>query len=95
MNIPDKFPAVLAAAAMGVYLLVVVGATTSLTEAAAACGGWPACGSGAALPTATEGWIALGHRVLAVAVGLLVALSAALAVGWLLLPKAVRAGERT
>ncbi|SFR30676.1 heme o synthase [Halorubrum sodomense] len=79
MNIPDKFPAVLAAAAMGVYLLVVVGATTSLTEAATACGGWPACGDGAALPTATEGWIALGHRALAVAVGHLVALSAALA----------------
>ena len=79
MNIPDKFPAVLAAAAMGVYLLVVVGATTSLTEAATACGGWPACGGGAALPTATEGWIALGHRAIAVAVGLLVALSAALA----------------
>ncbi|WP_096394682.1 heme o synthase [Halorubrum trapanicum] len=79
MNVPDKFPAVLAAAAMGVYLLVVVGATTSLTEAATACGGWPACGSGAALPTATAGWIALGHRALAVVVGLLVALSAALA----------------
>lgn len=79
MNIPDRFPAVLAAAAMGVYLLVVVGATTSLTEAATACGGWPACGNGAALPASTEGWIALGHRVLAVTVGLLVALSAALA----------------
>ncbi|VTT85213.1 Heme O synthase, protoheme IX farnesyltransferase COX10-CtaB [Halorubrum sp. DM2] len=79
MNIPDRFPAVLAAAAMGVYLLVVVGATTSLTEAATACGGWPACGNGAALPASTAGWIALGHRVLAVAVGLLVALSAALA----------------
>ena len=79
MNIPDKFPAVLAAAAMGVYLLVVVGATTSLTEAAAACGGWPACGGGAALPATTAGWIALGHRAIAVAVGLLVALSAALA----------------
>ncbi|QAU13679.1 protoheme IX farnesyltransferase [Halorubrum sp. BOL3-1] len=79
MTLPDRFPAVLAAAAMGVYLLVVVGATTSLTEAATACGGWPACGNGAALPASTEGWIALGHRVIAVAVGLLVALSAALA----------------
>ena len=65
VTLPDRFPAVLAAAAMGVYLLVVVGATTSLTEAASACGGWPACGAGAALPTATEGWIALGHRALA------------------------------
>jgi len=64
---------------MGVYLLIVVGATTSLTEAAAACGGWPACGNGAELPTATEGWIALGHRLLAVVVGALVALSAVLA----------------
>jgi len=64
---------------MGVYLLLVVGATTSLTEAAAACTGWPACGDGTALPTETAGWIALGHRLLAVAVGLLVAASAALA----------------
>ncbi len=64
---------------MGVYLLLVVGATTSLTEAAAACTGWPACGDGTALPTETAGWVALGHRAIAVVVGLLVALSAALA----------------
>ncbi|WP_418285784.1 heme o synthase [Halorubrum sp. DTA46] len=79
MTIPDRFPAVLAATAMGVYLLLVVGATTSLTEAAAACTGWPACGDGTALPTETAGWVALGHRAIAVVVGLLVALSAALA----------------
>jgi protoheme IX farnesyltransferase len=79
VNLSDRFPAVLAAAAMGVYLLVVVGATTSLTEAATACGGWPACGGGAALPASTAGWVALGHRAVAVAVGALVALSAALA----------------
>ena len=47
MTIPDRFPAVLSATAMGVYLLLVVGATTSLTEAAAACSGWPLCGGGA------------------------------------------------
>ncbi|MFW5916956.1 MAG: heme o synthase [Halorubrum sp.] len=64
---------------MGVYLLLIVGATTSLTEAAAACTGWPACGDGAALPVETAGWIALGHRLLAVVVGLLVGLSAILA----------------
>ncbi|GAB7009415.1 heme o synthase [Halorubrum trueperi] len=79
MTIPDRFPAVLAATAMGVYLLLVVGATTSLTEAAAACAGWPACGGGAALPAESPGWIALGHRLLAVTVGLLVVLSAVLA----------------
>ena len=64
---------------MGVYLLLVVGATTSLTEAAAACSGWPLCGGGAVLPAETAGWIALGHRLLAVVVGLLVLLSAVLA----------------
>ncbi|OYR53795.1 heme o synthase [Halorubrum halodurans] len=79
MTIPDRFPAVLAAAAMGVYLLVVVGATTSLTDAAAACGGWPACGGGYALPVEPAAWIALGHRALAAAVGAAVVASAALA----------------
>jgi len=55
---------------MGVYLLIVVGATTSLTEAAATCAGWPACGGdGTALPVETAGWVALGHRLLAVVVG--------------------------
>ena len=64
---------------MGVYLLLIVGATTSLTEAAAACTGWPACGDGTGLPAERAGWIALGHRALAVTVGLLVLVSAALA----------------
>ncbi|MFC7187361.1 heme o synthase [Halorubrum yunnanense] len=79
MKIPDRFPAILAATAMGVYLLLVAGATTSLTEAAAACSGWPLCGGGAALPVESAGWIALGHRAVAVIVGALVVLSLALA----------------
>ena len=79
MTIPDRFPAVLAATAMGVYLLLVVGATTSLTEAAAACGGWPACGDGTGLPVSPSGWIALGHRLIAAVVGVLVVTSAGLA----------------
>ncbi|GAB7090076.1 heme o synthase [Halorubrum luteum] len=64
---------------MGAYLLLVVGTTTSLTEATAACSGWPACGGGYALPTELAGWIALGHRAIAMAVGVLVVVSAALA----------------
>ena len=64
---------------MGVYLLLIVGATTSLTEASAACTGWPACGDGTALPTETAGWIALGHRTIAVLVGILVVGSTVLA----------------
>ncbi|GAB3698772.1 heme o synthase [Halorubrum pallidum] len=79
MTIPDRFPAVLAATAMGVYLLLVVGATTSLTDAAAACGGWPACSGGTGLPSSPDGWIALGHRLTAVVVGFLVVTSVALA----------------
>ncbi|MDZ5810456.1 heme o synthase [Halorubrum sp. AD140] len=78
MTKSDRFPAVLAATAMGVYLLLVAGATTSLTEAATACSGWPLCGGGA-LPAESAGWIALGHRAVAVVVGGLVVLSVALA----------------
>nr|WP_267647194.1 heme o synthase [Halolamina litorea] len=65
---------------MGVYLLVAVGATTAITDAAAACSGWPACGGGFALPTSADGWFALGHRIGAGVVGLL--LLAATAVAW-------------
>jgi protoheme IX farnesyltransferase len=58
---------------MAVYLLLLVGATTALTDAASACTAWPACGDGLALPATTDGYVALGHRVAAVVVGLLVA----------------------
>ncbi|MFB6161015.1 MAG: heme o synthase [Haloferacaceae archaeon] len=57
---------------MGVYLLLLVGATTAVTDAAAACAAWPACGDGFGLPTSASGALALGHRLAAVAVGLLV-----------------------
>ncbi|ELZ85602.1 heme synthase [Haloferax elongans ATCC BAA-1513] len=67
----NRFHGLLAATAMGVYLLLLVGATTALTDATAACAAWPACGDGLSLPTSTDGWIALGHRLAAVFVGLL------------------------
>jgi protoheme IX farnesyltransferase len=57
---------------MAVYLLLLVGATTALTDAASACAAWPACGDGLALPTTAAGYVALGHRIAAVFVGLLV-----------------------
>ncbi len=79
MNVPDRFPGYLAATAMGVYLLLIVGATTAVTDAAAACTAWPACGNGSALPTSTLGWVAFGHRIAAVAVGLLVVATTVLA----------------
>jgi protoheme IX farnesyltransferase len=65
---------------MAVYLLLLVGATTALTDAASACAAWPACGDGLALPTTAAGYVALGHRVAAVSVGLLVV--AALVAAW-------------
>jgi len=76
-----QFAGLLAAAAMGVYLLVAVGATTAVTDAAAACSGWPACGGGFALPTSADGWFAMGHRIGAAGVGLLLVGAAAVAWG--------------
>jgi protoheme IX farnesyltransferase len=64
---------------MGVYLLLLVGATTAVTDAASACAAWPACGDGWTLPGTTSGLLAVGHRVAAVVVGLLVVAVTALA----------------
>ena len=99
-QLPDRLPALLAATTIGVYLLLVVGVATAVTDAVAACTAWPACGSGWSLPTSGAGWVAFGHRIVAVVVGLgVVAVSvaawrrqtsrrvrAALAVGLLLYP---------
>ncbi len=63
----------LAGAAVGVYLLVVAGATAALAAAARSCPGWPVCDASLADPAVL---IALGHRVLALVVGLLVLLTA-------------------
>ncbi|WP_373189439.1 heme o synthase [Halolamina sp.] len=71
MTTDRQFTGLLAATAMGVYLLVAVGATTAITDAAAACQAWPACGNGFELPTSADGWFALGHRLAAAVVGLL------------------------
>ncbi|MFC7204121.1 heme o synthase [Haloferax namakaokahaiae] len=68
----NTFDGLLAATAMGVYVLLLVGATTALTDATAACTAWPICGDGFTLPTTFDGWVAVGHRIAAVLVGLLV-----------------------
>ncbi|PSQ47669.1 protoheme IX farnesyltransferase [Halobacteriales archaeon SW_7_65_23] len=54
---------------MSVYLLVVVGATASIADAAQSCSGWPACSPGASEPAAM---VAMGHRLTAALVGLIV-----------------------
>jgi protoheme IX farnesyltransferase len=67
--------------AVGVYLLVVVGASTTLTDAAASCPTWPAC-NGQFLPSLSDPLlvVAWGHRVLALVVAAFVVTSAAAAV---------------
>ncbi|USZ69637.1 heme o synthase [Halorussus salilacus] len=57
---------------MGVYLLVVAGATTALTDAATACPTWPACHGEWVVPLDDPQLaVAWGHRVAALVVGLL------------------------
>ncbi|WP_254838129.1 heme o synthase [Natronomonas marina] len=68
--------ALLAAATVGVYVLVVVGATAALADAAAACSGWPACGGDVSSPAVA---VVLAHRLAAAIVGLLVAVTAVFA----------------
>jgi protoheme IX farnesyltransferase len=67
----DRFHGLLAATAIGVYLLLLVGATTAVTDAAAACTAWPVCGDGWTTPGTAAGWLAVGHRIAAVLVGAL------------------------
>ncbi|WP_415380870.1 heme o synthase [Halosimplex sp. TS25] len=60
----------LAATAMGVYLLVVAGATASIADAARACTNWPVCRGPVTLsdPALLIAW---GHRAVALLVGCL------------------------
>ncbi len=71
------FVSLLAASVLGVYLLVVIGATAALSDAATACGGWPACSGDLSDPSVL---VVLGHRAIAAVVGVLVVVTAA--VGW-------------
>jgi len=66
-----RFATLLAGSAVGVYLLVVAGATAAIADAASACSSWPVCSRPPSLsePTLLVAW---GHRVAAVLVGLLV-----------------------
>ncbi|MWV39115.1 heme o synthase [Natrialba sp. INN-245] len=75
-----RFSGLLAATALGVYLLLIVGATTSLTDAASACSTWPTCHPPADPLNQTELAIAWGHRLTAFVVGILVATTAVAAV---------------
>ena len=71
------FSGLLSATVVGVYVLVVVGATAALADAAAACQGWPLCGGDLSDPSVL---VAVLHRAVAAVVGLLVIATAV--VGW-------------
>jgi protoheme IX farnesyltransferase len=73
----ERVTTLLAAAAVGVYLLIVVGATTALSHAARACSTWPACGLNLTNPRLLIAW---GHRIVALLVGVLVLV--AVVVAW-------------
>ena len=81
-----RFVPLLAASVVGVYVLVVVGATAALADAASACGGWPLCRGDLTTPAVL---VATFHRLAAAVVGLLVLVTAA--VGWSAATRRVRA----
>ncbi|WP_254862495.1 heme o synthase [Halovivax gelatinilyticus] len=64
-----RFAGALTATALGVYLLIVIGATTSVTNAAATCSTWPTCTTPTDPLSQTELAIAWGHRLAALVVG--------------------------
>ncbi len=64
-----RFTTLLGAGALGVYLLVVAGATAAVTDAVSACSTWPACRGSLADPGVAVAW---GHRLLAALSGLVV-----------------------
>ncbi|WP_336035867.1 heme o synthase [Halobacterium yunchengense] len=64
---------------MGVYALLVVGATSALTDAASACTSWPACGGRWYAIDSLSLAVVWGHRTAAAVTGVLVLAAAALA----------------
>ncbi len=69
-----RLTALLTGAVLGVYLLVVAGATAAVAEAARACGSWPVCA-----PDSPAALVALGHRAAAALVAVVVLAAAVVA----------------
>jgi len=69
-----SFTGLLAATAVGVYLLVIAGATAAITDAVAACRSWPLCEGPVTLAEPAL-LVARGHRLTALAVGMLAVLT--------------------
>jgi protoheme IX farnesyltransferase len=73
-----RFETLLASTAMGIYLLVVVGATAAMADVTAACGSWPLCEQAPTLadPSLLVAWL---HRIVASGVGVLTLVTVAVA----------------
>ena len=70
----------LAGALVGVYVLLIAGATAAITDAARACSTWPTCGGRWLVPPSDlQLAVAWGHRATAILVGLLVLVAVAVA----------------
>lgn len=76
----QRFSALLAGTALGIYLLLIIGATTSITNAATTCSTWPLCSAPVDPVGQTELAIVWGHRLTAAIVGVLAAITVAVAV---------------
>ena len=64
-----RMTTLIAAATMGVYVLIMAGATTAIADATTACSGWPTCNGGLFPSGGTDQFIAWSHRVIALVVG--------------------------
>ena len=72
-----SFVALLAASALGVYALVIVGATVSATDGATACSSWPTCDGRWIVPLDDGALVAaMAHRALSLVVGAVVLVTA-------------------
>lgn len=75
-QLEDSFTAILVVTALGVYALVIVGATYSAVDSGASCSTWPTCDGSWIVPmTDTALVIAMGHRYLSLLVGVLILLA--------------------
>jgi len=74
-----RFTTLLAVTALGAYLLVILGATNAVTAAATECTTWPVCTDAIGSLGEPAVAIAIGHRIAALAVGIMVLGAAVLA----------------
>ncbi len=81
-NNAGAFPGLLLVSLLGVYVLVMLGATTAVTDALATCTTWPTCDGRWIVPLSDPAAIAWGHRLAAAVVGMSLLATAIAAIQW-------------